>query len=256
MIKYTYRKQPLGGRASLAHSYRRQSILAEKSRWQDHSTAGDKVSPRNSRSLPLSLLSLFTVQDPTQETATYHTVLGWIFLHQQMKLSQLPHRPTWCTRCLTGLLLPTDSRLCQRWQWKRSTTNPSSVQKKKFTFSNTYKMILNPCNRNQDVKRKEIKEIRVKSASKIRIWSEAWCPKARISPLRRLEQEEWPKFKASLRYRMRSSLKKHQIIMRKYLQKYCYVLVIYCWAWSLPLDVDCIPLKKTSFFLWAFSNWK
>jgi hypothetical protein len=51
-------------------------------------------------------------------------------------------------------------------------------------------------------------------------------------------------------------VKSVQIIMRKYLQKYCYVLVIYCWAWSLPLDVDCIPLKKTSFFLWAFSNWK
>lgn len=51
----------------------------------------------------------------------------------------------------------------------------SFSRKKILTLSNKYKMITNPCNRNQEVKGKEMKEIRVKSAGKLRKQSEAWC---------------------------------------------------------------------------------
>lgn len=43
-----------------------------------------------------------SLQSRTQTQEIYHTV-GWTFSGQQMKSSQLSHKPAWCTQCLTRL---------------------------------------------------------------------------------------------------------------------------------------------------------
>lgn len=157
--KIPFREQPLGGRAYFSLQLQEQSTRAEKSRWQELRPAGDKVS-RELSSLLLSTLSLFTVQDPTPGNSTTSTnAIKSVPPQASLLQHTMPHET----------LFPSDSRLCHTDNYNEPSQTLPQYRKKIFTLSNKYKMILNPCNRNQDVKRKEIKEIRVKSAGKIRV---------------------------------------------------------------------------------------
>lgn len=169
MIKYSHRKQPLGGRGYLSSQLQ---VTVYRSRSQGGRNLKQLVTrcQWNSRSLLLSSLSLLKVQDPNPGNLP-HSGLEFLTSTNEIK-SVLPQAnlmhtvPHWDSsqEMLDCVMLTIEM-----------VHHKSFSRKKIFTLSNKYEMILDPCNRNQDVKGKEMKEIRVKSAGKLRRQSEAWC---------------------------------------------------------------------------------